>query len=477
MATAEYIGALISLISKSDIRYQGLLASINPNEATIALEQVRSWGTEGRVSAQGRPQEEILPSDHVYEYIMFRAADVKDLKIDDPNPPKQQPPAPQPALNDPAILNSSAPSSGPGGFAPPAGMYGMMPPRPFAAAPYPGAPGFGGPPLPHFNGQPPQQPPVPPSQNTAAPPPAASEPSKPPKPASPPSAEAAKAEEKSSADKVLEEMSKLSVSKPSTAPQQPSSTPSPSSLPHAAHLPAIPHAAAAAAKAAAHSDRRAAGADRSATNGPRTNNHRHRADVGGPSMPNKEFDFESANAKFQKHKETGAAVGGEEAASFEASTSSASQANGGGGLLDAILPPPNAESQGSFYDKSGFFDNISSEIKERYERTTPNAGQEAGGDAGSGLFDAPGGRGGRGGRGGGGRGRGRANRIAEEMKNMQTFGDTGASVGGGSGGGGRGGRGRGGRGGYRGRGGRGGARQQQGPSNGGYNNTAPMRMG
>lgn len=194
-------------------------------------------------------------------------------------------------------------------------------------------------------------------------------------------------------------------------------------------------------------------------------------------MPNKEFDFESANAKFQKHKETSATAGGEEAASVEASTSSALQGNGTGGLLDAI-PPPNAESQGSFYDKSGFFDNISSEIKERYERTTPNAGQEAGGgDAGSGFFDAPGGRGGRGGRGGGGRGRGRANRIAEEMKNMQTFGDTGASVGGGSGGGGRGGRGRGGRGGYRGRGGRGGGRQQQGPSNGGYNNTGPMRMG
>lgn len=108
MATAEYIGALISLISKSDIRYQGLLASINPNEATIALEKVRSWGTEGRVSAQGRPQEEIPASDHVYEYIMFRAADVKDLKIDDPNPPKLTPAPPQPALNDPAILNVSS---------------------------------------------------------------------------------------------------------------------------------------------------------------------------------------------------------------------------------------------------------------------------------------------------------------------------------------------------------------------------------
>jgi protein LSM14 len=36
---ADFIGALISLVSKSDIRYQGLLAQIDPVKATIALEQ------------------------------------------------------------------------------------------------------------------------------------------------------------------------------------------------------------------------------------------------------------------------------------------------------------------------------------------------------------------------------------------------------------------------------------------------------
>ena len=159
-------------------------------------------------------------------------------------------------------------------------------------------------------------------------------------------------------------------------------------------------------------------------------------------MPNREFDFESANAKFHKH----------------SSADDDAPATSGGGLLDAI-PPPATES-GTFYDKSGFFDNISSEIKERYERTTPTSNANAEAGEGSGFFDAPGGRGrGR----GGARGRGRANRIAEEMKNMQTFGDTGASVGGGRG------RGRG-RGGYRGRG-RGAPRQ--GGANGA--NTAPMR--
>ncbi len=72
-------------------------------------------------------------------------------------------------------------------------------------------------------------------------------------------------------------------------------------------------------------------------------------------MPNKEFDFESANAKFQKQKQT---------ADDEATT------NGNAAVLEAI-PPPSSESPGNFYDKkSGFFDNISSEIKERYDRST-----------------------------------------------------------------------------------------------------------
>lgn len=38
-APGEFIGALISLISRSDVRYQGFLAQIDPVAATIALEQ------------------------------------------------------------------------------------------------------------------------------------------------------------------------------------------------------------------------------------------------------------------------------------------------------------------------------------------------------------------------------------------------------------------------------------------------------
>lgn len=68
---------------------------------------VRSWGTEGRLAQQGRHQEELPPNDNVYDYIVFRAADVKDLKIDDANPKKDGPPPPPQAFQDPAILGVS----------------------------------------------------------------------------------------------------------------------------------------------------------------------------------------------------------------------------------------------------------------------------------------------------------------------------------------------------------------------------------
>lgn len=67
----------------------------------MALEQVKSYGTEGR-----DPENEIPPSDNVYEYIVFRGSDVKDLRIEkEPEKkPVQQPQVP----DDPAILGVSS---------------------------------------------------------------------------------------------------------------------------------------------------------------------------------------------------------------------------------------------------------------------------------------------------------------------------------------------------------------------------------
>jgi hypothetical protein len=84
-------------------RYAGTLHEINSDESTVSLENVRSYGTEGR---RGRPEEEVGPSDQVYEYIVFRGSDVKDLRIEEhPSIKENKPPA---MPDDPAIVGVSS---------------------------------------------------------------------------------------------------------------------------------------------------------------------------------------------------------------------------------------------------------------------------------------------------------------------------------------------------------------------------------
>ncbi|KFA79021.1 hypothetical protein S40288_00586 [Stachybotrys chartarum IBT 40288] len=165
MARWLQIGSRISLISKSDIRYVGTLHEINSDDSTVSLENVRSYGTEGR---RGRPEEELAPSDQVYEYIVFRGSDVKDLRIEDhPGIKENKPPPAMP--DDPAVIGArprgaaqppaQAPT-GPSGYPqnpyPPNNFYGGPPPGqwgrgggpgpvpgpPFGNMPYPPPPGW-----------------------------------------------------------------------------------------------------------------------------------------------------------------------------------------------------------------------------------------------------------------------------------------------------------------------------------------------
>lgn len=82
-------------------RYVGVLHEINPEQSTIALEDVYSFGTEDR--KQG--QEFIPASQQKFEYIVFRGSDVKDIKVADDQKENRQP-EPQNVPNDPAILVS-----------------------------------------------------------------------------------------------------------------------------------------------------------------------------------------------------------------------------------------------------------------------------------------------------------------------------------------------------------------------------------
>ena len=109
MSGIPYLGSKISLISKSEIRYEGILVDVNPQESTITFEQVRFFGTEGR-----RPGDEIAPMDKVFDCVVFRSADIKDLQVyETPKEEKKQPEFPDPAV---VSFATKTNNSGPSGF-------------------------------------------------------------------------------------------------------------------------------------------------------------------------------------------------------------------------------------------------------------------------------------------------------------------------------------------------------------------------
>ncbi|XP_068618675.1 protein LSM14 homolog B isoform X2 [Battus philenor] len=91
------LGSKISLISKADIRYEGRLFTVDPQECTIALANVRSFGTEDRET-----QFPVAPQTQVYDYILFRGSDIKDIRVLNNI---------STIVNDPAIMQMSVPAN------------------------------------------------------------------------------------------------------------------------------------------------------------------------------------------------------------------------------------------------------------------------------------------------------------------------------------------------------------------------------
>ena len=117
MAHNPLLGSRISLISKKSIRYEGTLYSINEQDATVALQNVRAYGTEGRenetsadADADANDADKIafVPAqDQLHPYLLFRGCDIKDLHVHESTSAKGDDGEAVP--EDPAIVSSAKP--------------------------------------------------------------------------------------------------------------------------------------------------------------------------------------------------------------------------------------------------------------------------------------------------------------------------------------------------------------------------------
>jgi len=89
------LGSRISLITIQDLRYDGVLFSINAAESSIVLKDVRTLGTEDRVTD---PSKKVAATANVISFVSFPGAEIKDLYVHEPKSDEAQPPpAPAPA--------------------------------------------------------------------------------------------------------------------------------------------------------------------------------------------------------------------------------------------------------------------------------------------------------------------------------------------------------------------------------------------
>merc|ERR1712004_4275 len=71
-----YLGCTLSVISKAQIRYKGILTAINQEGCTLTLTNVKSYGSEDRLKPQVIPE-----TAGIYETIVFNGHDIHEVKV------------------------------------------------------------------------------------------------------------------------------------------------------------------------------------------------------------------------------------------------------------------------------------------------------------------------------------------------------------------------------------------------------------
>lgn len=68
---ASILNQKVSLITNSNIRYEGVLIYINSQEMKLTLQNVTQYGTEGRNEAQGKPEIPAQPEQNSFPFVEF----------------------------------------------------------------------------------------------------------------------------------------------------------------------------------------------------------------------------------------------------------------------------------------------------------------------------------------------------------------------------------------------------------------------
>lgn len=77
---SQYVGKLISIVNNEHVRYVGILASISAETSSLVLNNVRVYGTEGRVSP-GDSLPVVPREDAKRPSAVFKGSEVSDLQV------------------------------------------------------------------------------------------------------------------------------------------------------------------------------------------------------------------------------------------------------------------------------------------------------------------------------------------------------------------------------------------------------------